>query len=183
MKYIDLVSYAKEYDVQYRTDSSNLSQDYTRNKIRHTLSPALKEVFGENFQEILESISSRYTSYFALIRQEAQNLLRPKNNWYEIEISSLRTMEGRVALLFEALKNYGFNWSQAEFVCNDLDREQGAFFENDDRRWKLYFANDVLQLVPVENEYIEIDFVLDEYFNQQNSVPFSNLLLNLNRSM
>lgn len=40
----DIEDYCKENKIEYITDSSNLSDDYTRNRIRNTLIPIIKEI-------------------------------------------------------------------------------------------------------------------------------------------
>ncbi len=40
----DIENYCKEKDIQFVTDSTNLCDDYTRNKIRHNIVPILKEI-------------------------------------------------------------------------------------------------------------------------------------------
>ena len=40
----DIENYCKENDLSFVTDSTNLSNDYTRNKIRHNIIPKLKEI-------------------------------------------------------------------------------------------------------------------------------------------
>ncbi|MDD6479043.1 MAG: tRNA lysidine(34) synthetase TilS [Oscillospiraceae bacterium] len=41
---VDIEQYCEENGLSYVTDSTNLSDDYTRNKIRHNIVPVLKEV-------------------------------------------------------------------------------------------------------------------------------------------
>ncbi len=40
----DIEAYCKENNIQYVTDSTNLCDDYTRNKIRHSIVPVLKQL-------------------------------------------------------------------------------------------------------------------------------------------
>lgn len=50
----EILAYAKENNIQWREDSSNASDKYLRNKIRHHLVPLLKELnplFMESFQK------------------------------------------------------------------------------------------------------------------------------------
>lgn len=51
-------SYCREHDIDYVTDSSNLSDDYTRNKIRHKVAGALKEINPAFENNALRCISS-----------------------------------------------------------------------------------------------------------------------------
>ena len=43
----DILDYIKNNNLEYVTDSTNLSSDYTRNKIRHNIIPHLKEISPE----------------------------------------------------------------------------------------------------------------------------------------
>lgn len=40
----DIEQYCRENGLEYKTDSTNLNDDYTRNKIRHSVIPVLKEI-------------------------------------------------------------------------------------------------------------------------------------------
>ncbi|MBQ8028705.1 MAG: tRNA lysidine(34) synthetase TilS [Clostridia bacterium] len=55
----DIESYCKENSLSYVTDSSNLSNDYSRNTIRHNVIPVLKSInssFEENFLRFSRSV-------------------------------------------------------------------------------------------------------------------------------
>lgn len=41
-----IVQYLSDRSISFRTDSSNLSNDYTRNKVRNVLFPAIQDLFG-----------------------------------------------------------------------------------------------------------------------------------------
>ncbi|RKX84951.1 MAG: tRNA lysidine(34) synthetase TilS [Spirochaetes bacterium] len=41
----EIVSYLKQHHIRYRIDSTNLKDDYLRNKIRHNLIPKLQDIF------------------------------------------------------------------------------------------------------------------------------------------
>jgi tRNA(Ile)-lysidine synthase len=163
MNYEGLMEYQVSHKIDYRIDQSNEELNYTRNKIRKILLPELKSIFGSSLENDLGNTSSRYYSYYAFIRQSAENLIKQKHKWKEIEIGTLKHTEGNTALLYECIKSYGFNWGQAEDICSNLDREQGSVFENDDRSNKLYFAGNALQLLPSKkkNQMTELQLNAD----------------------
>jgi len=43
----DILEYAKKYSIKYREDSSNLEDDYTRNRVRHYITKSILEVFPD----------------------------------------------------------------------------------------------------------------------------------------
>ncbi|MCH5210948.1 MAG: tRNA lysidine(34) synthetase TilS [Oscillospiraceae bacterium] len=45
----EIENYCRENNLEYVTDSTNLTDSYTRNKIRHTLIPLITEEFNSNF--------------------------------------------------------------------------------------------------------------------------------------
>lgn len=147
--YNELKEYCSSRSLIYREDQSNQSSDYSRNKIRHELLPALESVFGTHALHKIESVTTHYKAYFDLLRHQSSQLLMPNRTWLEISIEQLKSTPGNTALLYEAIKNFGFHWKACEEICNDLNRETGSMIESNDRRYRIYFASKVLQLLPV----------------------------------
>ncbi|MDR2649046.1 MAG: tRNA lysidine(34) synthetase TilS [Clostridiales bacterium] len=54
-------SYLLERNIPYRTDSSNLSETFTRNRVRNTLIPEIESRLGVDFREKLSSLSRACT--------------------------------------------------------------------------------------------------------------------------
>jgi len=71
----DILDYIKQNNLQYVTDSTNLSNEYTRNKIRNNVIPLLKEISPE-----LVSVSVRNL-----------NLLKNDNDFLEQQANELLT--------------------------------------------------------------------------------------------
>lgn len=54
-------NYANEHEISYVTDSTNLTDEYTRNKIRHEVIPVMKEInpgFEKAFLRLLKNLSA-----------------------------------------------------------------------------------------------------------------------------
>ena len=67
-------AYADEHEIDYVTDSTNLTDEYTRNKIRHGVIPVMKEInpgFEKAFSRLLKNLSE--TRDF--VDSEAEKLL------------------------------------------------------------------------------------------------------------
>lgn len=144
--YKELLSFAHEHPIDFRTDASNLTDHYLRNKIRQHVLPVMEEVFGESVQQNLEEAALRYTHYAAYLHEKARALIEPAQGYEEISVDVLRATAGASALLYEAIKDYGFNFEQCHHVCQNLERPKGTYFENKDRSFQLIYAGDVLQL-------------------------------------
>ena len=61
-----IVNYLKERGISYITDSSNLSDDYTRNRIRNHILPAMEQKINakavEHMAETARVLASRFVS-------------------------------------------------------------------------------------------------------------------------
>mgnify|MGYP000059676878 FL=1 len=74
----EIETYCKERNLHPKIDSSNLENDYTRNKIRNIVIPYLRKEFNPNILEALNKLSelaSEEEEYFSeIIKKEYENL-------------------------------------------------------------------------------------------------------------
>ena len=89
----DIELYCSENCLDYVTDSTNLSDDYTRNKIRHKVVPLLKEINPSLFGAIsrLSQSVSDDDRYLDKIASELMEKARTADNKYDVGI--LRTAD------------------------------------------------------------------------------------------
>lgn len=85
----EIEGYCKENNLQFVTDSTNLSDDYTRNKIRHNVLPILEEINSEAISNFIHfSANARKTSEY--IKREALAALdEARNNDGSYKVSTL----------------------------------------------------------------------------------------------
>lgn len=122
-----LESYAKENRLQWREDSSNISDKYLRNKLRHHVIPLLKEVNPEllqNFKKTLDHLNDT-----ADIVEESLNAVAKRaidcidEHQITFKISEFKKVNNPKAYLYELFKAYGFTeWND---VVNLLDAQSG----------------------------------------------------------
>ncbi|MEH6536172.1 MAG: tRNA lysidine(34) synthetase TilS [Psychroserpens sp.] len=123
----DLENYAKANHIKWREDSSNASDKYLRNKLRHHVIPVLKEVNPEllkNFKKTLGNLNDT-----ADIVDESLNAVAKRaidvidEHQIKFKISELKKVNNPKAYLYELLKDYGFTeWND---VVNLLDAQSG----------------------------------------------------------
>ncbi|WP_460219128.1 tRNA lysidine(34) synthetase TilS [Psychroserpens sp. MEBiC05023] len=119
--------YANKNQIKWREDSSNTSDKYLRNKIRHHVIPNLKDINSEllhNFKKTLSHLrdsvdiiddSLNSISKRAIVSNNEQQL--------KFKISEFKRFKNPKAYLYELFKDYGFTeWND---VLNLLDAQTG----------------------------------------------------------
>lgn len=70
----DIENYCSRYGISYVTDSTNLTREYTRNKLRLDVVPVLKEI-NPSLENSLTAFSDRMREAYSYIRKNALELL------------------------------------------------------------------------------------------------------------
>ena len=114
----EIESFIAQRGQQYVTDSTNLEADVMRNKIRLQVLPMLRELnpaVSENIQRTTENLA------------EAQEVLDAVVSHYKksniLEMNELEKYGSSEYIIFEWLKNYGFNGKQVRQI---LDADCGG---------------------------------------------------------
>ncbi len=104
--------YADKHGVPFVTDETNLSDDYTRNYIRHNITPKIKEIFPELNKSIarLSKIAERDDEY---LTEQACQKLEHINGRVELSFPCPPALLGRAIII--ALKKLGVtkDWEKA----------------------------------------------------------------------
>ena len=113
---------------KYITDSTNLEDEATRNKVRHHIIPELQQLNGKALENI-----QRMTERMAAVEElldayKAQTIVRKENG---IAIRKLDVLNDY--LLYELLADYGFNSAQASQICDSMRADSvGSVFSSAD---------------------------------------------------
>ncbi|MBP6731035.1 MAG: tRNA lysidine(34) synthetase TilS [Chitinophagales bacterium] len=127
----EIEAYQKENNTGYREDSSNAEDKYTRNKIRHHIIPLLKEI-NPGLEETLASKIEVFTELELLYEKEiakrsAQLFLKKKGDVI-IPLLKLKKTKSAASVLYEYLKDFGFNGEQCNDMVAAIDAEAGKQF-------------------------------------------------------
>ncbi len=108
----DIENYAKANQLQWREDASNASDDYLRNKIRHHLTPVLKELnpdFLQAFQKtqkyLLETASMANDAASIVFSEVGKQTI---NGDYHFDLQQLNKLPNRNSYLYHWLNGFGF---------------------------------------------------------------------------
>lgn len=128
---MEINQYARENNIRYREDSSNLTVKYARNKIRHQVLPILEEIHP-NFKNILTSNIKRLRETEKIYRSAVSDVIKYFVTTIDrspaISIDALKKTNAPATYLFEYLAPYQFKFSTVEDIINSLDGISGKTF-------------------------------------------------------
>ncbi|WP_316793453.1 tRNA lysidine(34) synthetase TilS [Pedobacter frigoris] len=118
-------------NIDFVEDSSNLTTNYARNKIRIKVIPQLKEI-NPNLEQTFEQNIQRFADTEMVIQQVVAGLraelLIKHHQEIHISIDKVRSLKPQRLLLFELLRPYGFSESVTLEILQSLDRQSGTSF-------------------------------------------------------
>ncbi len=125
----DILEYLKWRGEEYITDSTNLTTDYTRNKIRLELIPKLAEI-NPSILDSLAATAERLTEAEKIYRRAIEEGTSRVMHGNTIDIKKLKAEASPQTLLHEILSPYGFNSSQTGDIATTLGCCSGRTFHS-----------------------------------------------------
>jgi tRNA(Ile)-lysidine synthase len=106
----DILIFMNRHKINFREDKSNADTKYTRNKIRHQIIPALKEI-NPSIETTLNETAERFYGLDEIVTefmsQLKEKISEQKDQFIIFNISLLKTYLHNKAVLFELFKPYG----------------------------------------------------------------------------
>lgn len=123
----ELENYAKSNKLKWREDSSNASDTYLRNKLRHHVIPMLKETnpnLLQNFKTTLDHLNDTADIVEESLRAVAKRAIEDLDeHQITFKIIEFKKANNPKAYLYEMFKDYGFTeWND---IVNLLDAQSG----------------------------------------------------------
>lgn len=128
----DIENFARDNNLLWVKDSSNDSSKYTRNFFRNELLPAIKKVYPQVENNLLENIQ-RFKKIRALHDTAIDKL---KKEFCLIHFNEVRIpvkkllLYAHTSLIYEIIKDYGFGEKQVDEVLKLANSDSGKFIEN-----------------------------------------------------
>ena len=149
----DIVAYAKEQNLSWVEDSSNASDKYSRNFVRHQIVPLMKTIYpqvDDNLLANIERFKEIELIYNTSIDQTKAKLIEAEGNEQHIPILKLKKQTPLKTIIFELIKDFGFAATQTEEVIKLLDAANGSFMASATHR--LIINRNWLIIAPLQTE-------------------------------
>lgn len=123
---LEIEHFATENQIQWREDSSNASDKYLRNKIRHSIVPLLKEMnagFLDSFLNTVSHLQQAESLVDDATRLVYEKVVEEKENQLEINLTQLLKFQNYQAYLYQWMNKYGFSaWND---IYNLVEAQSG----------------------------------------------------------
>lgn len=149
----DILQYLQERGIEYVIDSTNLSSDYTRNKVRLELLPLMAQInpsIEETIADTAERLAEAEEIYNQAIEEATGRVLSDST----IDISKLKQEKAPGTLLHELLSPYGFNSAQVRDILANIDSESGRRYKA--AEWEVIKDRERLIITPKREEFSKI---------------------------
>lgn len=145
----DILDYLKWRREDFVTDSTNLTSDFTRNKIRLEIIPLMESINPSIINSLTQTAThlTEAEKVYAKAIEEGVERVKTGNI---IDIAELRQEPSPQALLFEILQPLGFNSAQIGNIYTSLDGEGRRTFESN--AWKVTKAQHTLTITSREED-------------------------------
>lgn len=127
----EIETFAEENTIEWREDSSNLSDKYLRNKLRHGVIPLLKELNPSLLSSFENTIANLQQSQ-SLVEDAAQMVYKQvvsEEATIKIDISKLLAYQNYKAYLYQWLCDYGFTDWEAVYDLIEAQSGKQVFSE------------------------------------------------------
>jgi len=163
----EIEAYANENQIEWREDSSNSSDKYLRNKIRHDLVPVLKELNPEflaafqKTQDYLQQTQSMAEDAAIIVYQQ---VAQEANDEIHFNLKKLKKLPNYHSYLYQWLREFGFSAWKDIYALAESQSGKQVFA----REFRLIKNRDFLILLPLKNEIETMEFSIDENTKEVN---------------
>ena len=133
----EIEQYAQKNKLEYITDSTNLANEYSRNKIRNLILPMMADINPSVKQSLAENISrfrGSWKIYSEKIAEIEAHITFNKENQTFVDIEKLKSQSDPKTILFEILQKYQFNSDVISNIFEGLDKSSGKRYYSDTHR-------------------------------------------------
>ncbi len=159
--------FRKKNNLKFREDSSNKSEKYLRNKIRHSIIPLLKDINPE-FEQIINKNIERFREtekiYAGHIEREKNKIIEIQEDKIVFPIKKLKKSDSLSTYLYEFLYPYNFSFNVIEDIVAALDDISGKQFFSPTHR--LIKDREELIITPQKHQ----DHSVEQYIVNEESI-------------
>jgi tRNA(Ile)-lysidine synthase len=154
-------AYAISKGLSWREDSSNASDKYLRNAIRHNVLPVLEELMpgaGKRIAESARRVAGSLPLYRGAIDKIMKRLIEARGRDFYVPLLLLKKQAQLDTIVYELFQPFGFGGEYVPAILSLMDAPSGRFLQSDthriirDRAFLIVTAAD-----PAEADLIRVD--------------------------
>lgn len=177
----DIAGIIHKQHIEYVEDSSNLSTNYARNKVRLNVIPHLREI-NPNLDETFKHNIQRFADTELVLQQVVtalkEKIVNDRQGKFYLSIEEVKALNPKLLLLFELLRPFGFSESVVAELLQGLDKQSGTtFFSTSHRiivdREHLIIDSLTDQIGSIKNMLIHVDQETVEFLGSQITISSS----------
>lgn len=174
----DMEAFASENNLKWREDSSNNSDKYERNKIRHHLLPVLEKINPAAKESITATIENFGRTEVILndsINKVVRKFIRIEGKRMWVHFNFFKELTPSIEYLYEAIKKMGFSHEQCQKIAESIKGQPGKVFLTDTHRMIVDRENLIIEpkILTEENIVFKVGKELKELFTDSHSFIFS----------
>lgn len=131
----EIENFIRVNNLEYRTDSTNATLDYKRNKVRHLLVPLFRDLapaFDKTMQNNMKHIADVEMIYRQDVDKKRNEFIQVHQNGYKISMKELETLSPLRTYLYEFLYPFGFGQTVVSDIIKGWNNISGKrFFAKD----------------------------------------------------
>ena len=159
----EITDFIEANNLQYRTDATNATLDYKRNKVRHLLVPLFRELapaFDKTMQNNMKHIADVEMIYRQDVDTKRNKFIQPHQNGYKISMKDLETLNPLRTYLYEFLSPFGFGETVIQDIIKVWNTISGKRFLTKD--YYLIKDRDYLFVYPYEDDSEDAKYIIRE---------------------
>lgn len=129
----EIKTFALDQNIKWREDSSNLKEDYLRNKLRHSILPMFDDV-NKQWKSNLLQLGNVIESTEAILEEYYQSHLSDFFDGSRIDILALKNIQNANWMFQRLLTTFNFTYSTSLDIYHHLDIHKGKFYESTTHR-------------------------------------------------
>ena len=154
----EIDDYVRKQGIRFCVDSSNLSDDFLRNRIRHHIIPEMEKIYPNCVDTFTKNstLFLQQTKFFDTALNEIEKkLVTHHNRQTKISIDLLKNIENQSVVLYELLNPFGFNAENIDKILQSIHSNSGKRFISDthillkDRNYFIIEEKDNIKSEPV----------------------------------
>lgn len=127
----EIEDFIRYNNIEYRTDATNATLDYKRNKVRHLLVPLFRQLapaFDRTMSANMQHIADVELIYKQQVEIKRRLIVQPYKEGFRISIQQLSSLIPLRTYLYEFLSPFGFSETVVANVIKALNTSSGKQF-------------------------------------------------------